>query len=92
MLSETQAVCPFAHRQGARHKSQILLIGCLSAVPLLAASGALAQTYPDRPVKLGVPFAPGGTTDIIARVVAAQIAPHFGGQSMVVETRAAAAE
>ena len=66
---------------------KILLIGCLSAVPLLAASGALAQTYPDRPVKLVVPFAPGGTTDIIARVVAAQIAPHFGGQSMVVENK-----
>jgi tripartite-type tricarboxylate transporter receptor subunit TctC len=64
-----------------------LIMGGLSTVPLLLASDAWAQTYPNKAVKLLVPFAPGGTTDIIARVVAAQITPHFGGQAMVVENR-----
>jgi tripartite-type tricarboxylate transporter receptor subunit TctC len=46
-----------------------------------------AQSYPNRPVKLVVPFAPGGTTDIIARVVSQAISPHLG-QPMVVENKA----
>jgi tripartite-type tricarboxylate transporter receptor subunit TctC len=53
----------------------------------LAAGLAGAQSYPSRPVKLVVPFAPGGTTDIIARVVSQGISPHFG-QPMVVENKA----
>jgi tripartite-type tricarboxylate transporter receptor subunit TctC len=46
-----------------------------------------AQSYPNRPVKVVVPFAPGGTTDIIARVVSQAIPPHLG-QPMVVENKA----
>ena len=59
----------------------------LGLVMSLAAEFAGAQSYPSRPVKLVVPFAPGGTTDIIARVVSQGISPHLG-QPMVVENKA----
>ncbi len=48
---------------------------------------AWADTYPSKPVRLIVPFAPGGTTDIIARIVSERM-PGLLGQTMVVDNRA----
>ena len=58
------------------------------ALALLAGS-ANAQTYPSRPVKVIVPFPPGGTTDIVARLVAERLGPTLG-QPAVIENRAGA--
>lgn len=51
------------------------------------ANPAQAQTYPAKPVKLIVPFAPGGTTDIVARTISERFAAAFG-QPLIVENRA----
>ena len=58
-----------------------MVIGALSA-PLV-----LAQAYPNKPVRLIVPFAPGGTTDIVARVLSEKINAALG-QNFIVENKA----
>jgi tripartite-type tricarboxylate transporter receptor subunit TctC len=57
-------------------------------VSLLAASSALAQ-YPSRPIRLIVPFPPGGTNELLSRLISQKLQERWG-QPVVSENRAGA--
>jgi tripartite-type tricarboxylate transporter receptor subunit TctC len=59
-------------------------LGCLATAGILAASAALAQTYPDRPITMVVPFAAGGPTDTVGRLIAEKMSANLG-QDIIVE-------
>jgi tripartite-type tricarboxylate transporter receptor subunit TctC len=62
----------------------------LLAIALLSiAAGAHAQSFPSRPIKFVVPFAPGGGTDLVARIVGVKMAESLG-QPVVIENRGGA--
>jgi tripartite-type tricarboxylate transporter receptor subunit TctC len=58
----------------------------LPFLSLAAASSAQTPTWPSRPIRLIVPFAPGGTTDVVGRLAAEKLGPRLG-QTMLVENR-----
>jgi tripartite-type tricarboxylate transporter receptor subunit TctC len=62
---------------------------CIIALALAAMTAAHAQTWPVKPVRFVIPFAPGGPADIIARLTGQQLAEILG-QPVVVESRAGA--
>src|SRR3982751_6629944 len=66
-------------------------LSVLAALSLFAGltTDAIAQEYPSKPIRLIVPFAPGGGTDIIARIFAADMSDALG-QSMVLDNRGGA--
>jgi tripartite-type tricarboxylate transporter receptor subunit TctC len=64
-----------------------LLAGAAAALTAPFADLAWSQTYPSKPVRLIVPFAAGGTTDIVARVVSEKIGPLLG-QTLIVDNKA----
>ena len=61
----------------------------VAALVLVISTGALAQSYPSKPIRVVVPFPPGGGTDIVARTVTPKMAEILG-QPFVIENRAGA--
>ena len=71
----------------------VLLPGILSAAILLFVSSApvpAAEDYPSRPIRIIVPFAPGGGTDMVARVIAPKLSERLGGTTVIVDNRGGA--
>src|SRR5947209_20236628 len=55
----------------------------LIAAALLFASGASAQTYPDRPIRVVVPFSAGSASDVVTRLVLDKMSPPLGQQFVI---------
>ena len=67
----------------------LLLKTCLAALAITLAATVGAQSYPSKPVRVIVPYPPGGTVDVVARVLAQRLSEQMG-QQFVVENRAGA--
>ena len=65
-------------------------VAVVAGAACLIAVTACAQTFPSKPIRLIVPYPPGGGTDFVARVVALKL-PEVIGQNVVVDNRAGAA-
>ncbi len=66
------------------------ILGLLSVAALTALSGAARAEYPDKPIRLIVPQAPGSATDTVARILASELGPQLN-QTIIVENRPGAA-
>jgi len=63
-----------------------VLVGAMSAAALMPARNAAAQQYPARPIHIIVPFAAGGGSDIVARLIGERLSKRLG-QSVIVENK-----
>ena len=70
-------------------KTSNLIRALLLAVALVLAGGALAQPYPNKPIKFIVPFPPGGNLDFIARTIQPKLAEYLG-QPVIIDNRGGA--
>ena len=83
------AVQPPPHATRTRRLAALAVAGATLAV--FAPPAAVAQpAYPDKPVRLIVPFPPGGTTDVVGRLIAQKASVLWGGKAIVVENKAGA--
>ena len=73
-------------RHFVRQLCRVALLSCMLGI---TATAALAQAYPNKPIKLIVPFAPGGFTDVVARILGQKLSISLG-QPFVIENKAGA--
>ena len=69
------------------HHRAFIAAAVLAASAVLGGGSVFAQSYPSKPVRLIIPFAPGGTTDIVARIVGDKLGRELG-QPVILENRA----
>lgn len=81
--------CPLPSPLRARRAVAKVVAAALTVVSLLGAISAQAQSYPSQPVRMVVGFPPGGTTDVIARILSQKLTTRLG-RSVIVENRAGA--
>lgn len=67
-------------------KLHLKLVAMLAVAGAIAAPTALAQAWPSKPIRIIVPFAPGGFTDVAARILQKELAPALG-QTVIVENK-----
>lgn len=70
----------------ARHATGWFSLGCVLLASAIGTGVATAQPFPSRPIKIVVPYAPGGAGDVIARIVSQQLSKDLG-VTVVVENR-----
>jgi len=73
-----------------RMRLKVLLSAAVCALSLPLAAPAQAQAWPTKPVKMVVPFSPGGSTDVVARMLGQRLS-EIWGQTVVIENKAARA-
>ena len=69
--------------------NRVLLLCFFTAAPGFMLAGAHAQSYPTKPIRLVVPYPPGGGTDIIARIVGQKLGENVG-QQVIIDNRGGA--
>ena len=68
----------------------LLLVACGASAFALSSTGATAQNYPTKPIRMIVAYPPGGGTDIVGRMIAQKLSENFG-QTVVIDNRGGAA-
>jgi len=79
----------WSHRRRPGLPGSHSFIGCTCLSLLITGAAAAAQTYPDKPIRMLVGFAPGGTADIVARALAPRLTDQWR-QPIVIDNRAGA--
>ena len=70
-----------------RRRWTVLPVACLLLATAFIGATPAAAEFPDKPIRLIVPQAPGSATDVLARLLAAELGPQLGGATIVVDNR-----
>ena len=77
-------ICTISVHDTSRGRAIRKLIAAIALTAFAGIAGVHAQTYPSRPVTIIVPFPPGGSTDVVARIMGERMRPLLG-QPVVIE-------